>query len=291
MLVYDFVTGRDWQTVGGFTIVFLSILSLLVICQPASAQIIDCTESRQGGVYQVYLDEPSYTADAVESDEDLQNLMGRLVFRLSSVLEGVMEDMGITVPCVISYCEGRKPRGVSDFNKDMVEKLHSRDVILEVWGSLDTRTEESDSLLHEARIYYLLIPVWIETYGRPVQPGMQFAEYTSGSSSTAGKHLDLLQDAPEMRIFVEIGIGINLLLNEEYDEARKFLCSARLQLEQFLRSALPDGPSERETALIEYVDQVARQTVSMAKSNPHYQDALRLIADDAECPCLKGSDQ
>ncbi len=282
MIGYRCSKRRRRRSIFGLTAICAALLCFMVISRQAKSDIIDCSESHQGGVYQVYVDEPNCDPDVIGSDTELQNLMGGLVFHLNSTLEGIMEDIGVAAPYAINYCEGRQPRGISDFDKDMVETLDSQDVVLEVWSTLESRTVGADSLVYEAIVHYLLIPVWREKYEDPVQPGVQLAKYTSGSVSGSAGHLDLLKGAPELQIFATICIGRNLLLNEQYDAAREFLCAAKCRLE-----ALMQNPSSKEKALIDYVDQLARRVVTEAKNNPDYNSGLKLVEDE-KCPCLNG---
>jgi hypothetical protein len=258
-----------------------------MIFQCGLSQIIDCPKSLQGGIYQVYLDEPYYSADSVTTSSDLQILMDRLVFHMSSTMVGVIEDMGVTAPCAVIYCPGRKPQSTTIFNNDLVERLHTQDVVLEVWGSVESKKNESDELLHEARLHYLLIPVWVENSNNPLQPGIQSIEYKGNPQSGAEEALDLIEEAPEMHVFLKIGIGYNLLLNKEYNDARKLLCAASVELEEIINSKPPGDQSEKEKKLLEFVNQVASETVTSAKNDSNYNGALKLLKDNAACPCIQ----
>lgn len=256
------------------------IVLLLLISTSDLGQIIDCSETHQTGIYKIYLDELYYDK-SIASGEDLDIPQRRLSAELEIILRDITLGLEDTVHCAVSYCQGRKPLGTTNFNRALVNKLHSQDVILEVWGVLSTVKNESGESSYEAHIYYLLVPVWVESSNSLIQPGFQEEKYIG--TATSDNPLDLLQNAPEIKIFTTICIGKNLLLNKEYVKALELLNKAKSQLDDYITSKKSNSsyePSDREKALIEYVNQIVRQTLSEAKESGKPIAGIALIKDD-----------
>ena len=256
---------------------------LLAACLPSQGQIIDCAATYSSDSYVVYLDELSIASASLKADQQLRVLMQQLKFTMGGFLEGVVTELGSASPCVVNFCEGRKPRNVSDFDRPLIQKMDNQGVILEVWGMLDKKTSSGINTAH-ANIYCLLVPVWIKTSGQQHQPGVQVVEYVSRGSGSLDENLDSLANKPQLRIFVEAGVGINKLLNKEYDDARTSICAALGHMDAYLASK-GSVPSAKEQALVEYLKLAAKETIQQANKDPHYTGGLQLLDENAECHC------
>jgi hypothetical protein len=169
-----------------------------------------------------------------------------------------------------------------------VEELHEGNVILEIWGRQQTVTVSPDSTLQQIRIGYVLIPVLADPDANASRSGVQLIDYTGVPESGQAAPVEFLEHARELHAFVKIGVGINLLLNHQYDLARRCLCEAKIQFEECLNLSSADGPSPRQVALLNYVELVAQEVLVRAKQDPSYEGGLLLVPDDLECPASEG---
>ena len=266
----------SWMAVGATVAVIFSLLTV----QPGEAQTIDCVESLSGGIYQIYLDELDYTKEGLQKDPQLQNLMQRLYFKLRTNAKGLTLS-STPVPLALAFCKGRKPKGEASFNKRMVESLDDRDVILELWGLLDGKQLDDQVSNRNASICFVLVPVLLDEYQNPFQPGLQFVTYPKAPDVASGELINLLEQSLELETFAAIGIGVNLLKNRKYDEAMKYICKARILLQPMVES----GEKESRKALMDYVEETARQIIVKARGDANYTGALiELVDPDNPCP-------
>jgi len=260
------------------------LLVLIMMTPPAGSQTIDCTAGSQGGNFQVYLYELAFANDSLKKDDQLQNLMKRLSFKLRSRVD-ILKHEAIPVPILVAYCEGRKPAGEGEFSKRLVESLDDNDVILELWGQLDGFNDDGSISRRTARIYYVLVPVLLDQFQNPDKPGMQLVKYPKSTEATV-ELVDLLEQSQEMEAFVAVGVGINLLRSKRYDDAMKYLCKAQCILQQ----GGPLQPDASRQALLQYVAQSASRTIGQARSDSGYQGALKDLIDESNpCPCERRS--
>jgi hypothetical protein len=255
-------------------------LLLVLMTVPVGSQTIDCSASASGENYQVYLDELTFAREVLKNDSQLQNLMARLSFKLRSRMDTLRQETG-PVPIVVDFCAGRKPEGEAIFTRRLVESLDDNEVILELWGQLDGQSTNGTIVHRTARIFYVLVPVLLEEFGNPLKPGMQLVEYPK-SPAADRELIDLLEQSGEIEAFVAVGVGVNLLRNNQYDQAMRFLCKAQclLQLED------PQQPAPSRQELQNFIQQSARRTIESAGADSSYQGALKDLVDPSSpCPC------
>ena len=73
-------------------------------------------------MYQVYVDELSYTKASLEADPVLEQLMRRLSFKLGSNVEAVTLER-IPVSLAFAFCENRKPSSATQFNESLMKNF------------------------------------------------------------------------------------------------------------------------------------------------------------------------
>ena len=264
---------------------FTAAVLLVAGAARAEAQLVDCSGSLSGGnVFQVYLDELSYTKATLKSDPVFEQLARRLSFKLGSNVEAVTLER-IPVPLAFAFCEERKPSGTAQFRKSLIDALDDDSVILELWGQLDATEVNQTITERKAKIGYVLIPVLLEDYDRLRNTGFQFVEYPKDQPAT-GELVDLMERSVELEAFVAVGVGVDLFREAKYDEALGYLCRAKILLEQG-PVGIPDG---QRTALVDYISGKARQTVAKARTGSDYQRALVELVDPAD-PCPQGSEE
>lgn len=232
-------------------------LSTLICCAvvlfsslPCRGQLIDCGGVSSLSGAKVLLD------DIVFEDESpgFQQAMGRLRFQLETALEELRLESVMDLK--VLRCKGRRPSGEADFTPALVSVLDSRNVVLEVWGSIMPDTNSGTGC--QALVGYALIPVRL----RERASGVYEVEY---QSSAQGSHrvLDIFRQAIELQAFTAISIGLHNLESKNYDRARAVLCRA----ESLLRKTRPNE--------LQYVQRLGREVVRMAKQDPGYIGLLK----------------
>lgn len=246
------------------------------------SQLIDCSGGSSGSSdHQIYLNELAFAKTSLEEDPALQRLMRRLSFKLGSNIEAItLEDSPVTL--AFAFCEDRSPSSAAQFTESLLEGLNDDSVVLELWGQLDGKIEEGVVSDRKATIGYVLIPVLIEDFRNLRPMGFQFVEYPKDAAAS-GELIDLLQQSVELEAFVAVGIGVDLLHNDEPSKAMSYLCWAKGLLE-----SSPVGIAESQrSALLEYLAEKTQETLEVAEQGSAIDRAYAeiLAADD---PCSGG---
>jgi hypothetical protein len=232
------------------------------------AQFPDCPAGAEG--YKVFVDEV-FLASSSPPNSSTQQLLNRLRAKLKT--DFVALKATSPLPLSVVQCDGRRPAGESNFRTAVVDGLNSRNVLMEVWGSVDT----ADASGADASIGFVLIPV---RKARDL-PGLYTIRYTT---RTAGSDalLGLIGGAPETRAFLDIATGVKAYKEKRYNETYDSLCRARVSVAE-LRG---EGIVNERPALLKYVQGLAAETVREAIRDTAYQQRLRLInPDDAAQIC------
>jgi hypothetical protein len=241
------------------------VRALLVVLSAASglmAQFPDCPSAPEG--YKVFVDEV-FLADSSAANPATQQLLNRLRAKLKT--DFVALKATSPLPLSVVQCDGRRPTGESNFRAAVVDGLNSRNVLLEVWGSVDT----ADTSGADASIGFVLIPV------RKAKDlsGLYNIRYTTRAAGVDGL-LGLIGGAPETRAFFDIASGVKAYKERRYNEAYDCLCRAKTTVAD-LRG---QGVGTEQAALMSYVQDLATKTVREAIADSTYQQRLRLINPD-----------
>lgn len=241
-----------------------AVLALAVpVATPARAQIVDCAGLSAVSGYKVLLDDLVFAGEGAPS-ASLEPVMDRLRFRLETALQALRLDPQTRLK--VLRCAGRKPRGEADFDSSLVRVLDSREVVLEVWGSVVPREGGGAAPGCEALIGYALIPVRSREGGAGAVPGVFEAMYESDLTSPASRLLDLFKDAPELPAFSALSVGVDQLEARQYDLARSSLCRAEILLAQRRPAGDP---------LVAHAGRLAREVVTAARRDSGYNGILR----------------
>ncbi len=196
--------------------------------------------------------------------------MDRLSWKLQTKRESILTESR-TLRSVIVTCPERRPSDGSEFGKSIVDALNSRDVVLEVWGTLDATKEKDKIRNKEARIRYLVIPLRHYT----VMDGIYLVSYFRESLGSTSDFIDMLDQAAEFDALLAVGIGVKSLRARNYDLSLQCLRTAKLKLEDIARKRPGFATSQRE--LSDYIDNAVRDCIKAAKDDPDYRGAIRLI--------------
>lgn len=253
---------------------------MLLAALPARADLIDCSgSSGQENIYQVYIDELNYASTGLVNDPELNQLMQLLSFKLETKIQEMLVADG-HVPLAFAYCDERRPAGSGSFDSSLVEHLDDQQVILEVWGMLDADEGETGITARRAQIGYVLVPVLSDLPEHQRSLGFQYVDYSSDAQDE-GQIIDVLEQSAELRAFVSLGLGLNLLANERYDEALTYLCRALVYLD-LESQEIEEGRREELTA---YIEQKTRDLIADAgaAADPHETSVLMFLEPDNPC--------
>lgn len=253
----------------------------LIVKAPVHAEIVDCSGVTTTSGYKILLDELSYSRDIFSSDNELRLFLERLRFKLQTKLESLRLEE--TTRLNVLQCRGRRPVDESEFSRGIVDALNSRDVLIEVWGTLDANVEDHEIRDRVALIGYAVIPVRYYENASATLPGIYIVRYSKQSFGPTKAFLDMLGQAIEFDAFTAVAFGVKSFKVHNYDQALQYLCKADILLNESTRQ--PSGESDpKRKALIAYVRRVAGDCVSAARADPNYQGAIRLLLKNGPCP-------
>jgi len=233
------------------SVVLLAIFSFSSL--PCRSQLIDCRGLGTLDGAKVLLDDIVFTGEP----PGLQQAMGRLRFQLETALQAMRLEP--TMDLKVLRCVGRRPQGEADFTPAMVSVLNTRNVVLEIWGSVMPATSAGGKGC-EALVGYALIPV----RSRERTSGVYEVEYQSSVSAPGSGALDIFRQAHELQGFTAISIGLHNLEAGNYDRARAALCRAKFLLQK-----------TQSGKMIEYVQRLGHEVIEIAKRDPAYTGLLR----------------
>jgi hypothetical protein len=261
--------------VGGLRFLALpAVVALLWLCPPAAgAQMVACAGVAEQG-FKVLLSDISEVGASSASP-----LMQPLIHRVTANLEQLQVETGLSLKVI--RCPKRRPNDPSDFRRPIVQQLNSRQVVLEIWGTTTQATDPGGELYHEASIGYALIPVRLHELDAQEPPGAFMVPRRTKSVSSVDELLLLVDQAGELAAYTAASAGARLLRVPDYDQARLHLCRAEALLLRFL----DDGSRPGDQALLAYVQQLAGETVELARKDPQYQGALKDLPLDTTGGC------
>src|SRR6202011_2446335 len=128
------------------------------------------------------------------------------VLRLTAVLQTQVEEITveeggaiIPVPCI-----GRRPLGAADFNQNVVELLNDRNVVLEIWGSID---DGSGNAAQQAQLQFVLVPVRYYEHFKNNSQAMDGVYLILYAPMSAGSALALFERSNELRASVALSMA------------------------------------------------------------------------------------
>lgn len=200
----------------------VAALALLVVTA-ARAELKTC-DGADVDVLKVYADGMQTTPSAatLSGAEDLKS---RLRFLLEHRV-AELSDSGIDLDLVVVPCEERVPGSRADFTEGLIRDMNRNNIVMEVWGTLDSVTDEPDSAPRpKATLSFLLVPYEKDDEA----PGGFFVRaYDLGVSGEA--LLDLLNEASDLDALVALSAALKLTKQGESDRAFKAWCTADVLL-------------------------------------------------------------
>jgi hypothetical protein len=237
------------------------LVAVLGMAASASAQISTCpavtdTSSRT----KILLDD-------IVGVSSSQNLLQALTSRLDANLEQIQAELGVDLK--IFPCEKRRPSGPSDFNREAVQQLSFRGVLMEVWGTTAEVKDEKGQPLNEASVGYMIVPVRLDEFQSQRAPGAFIIAERARPSQVVDDMLRLVDQGGRLPAYATLAVGSRSLRSSQWNEARRQLCAAATQFAR-LKSSRPD-----DAALARYAEQLAADVVARARNDPAYSGFLK----------------
>jgi len=248
---------------------FHGIALLLIGTWPATsgAQLLACPNVASNKDRKVVLDAVYLNTSAAGSSAAVstQRLKAKLQEQLSQL------NADIEVPTTVVECKARRPSDPSDFTLAQVQAYNNNRVVLEMWGALSGKPSNPTV---NATVGYTIVPLRYYAYFKtaapaPRIPGVYFADYTVRTEKLEA----LVDQSNELKIYASVGLGLKMLKEESFDEAKKSFCRASA----LLRPAAGKTLDQDHKALQEYVDRMTGATVDNALGSSSYNGPLKRI--------------
>lgn len=266
---------------------FLLAVVALSVARVAEAQIAPCNGVQDPGS-KILLDA------IVASTPGAENLLQPLASRLDAGLVQVQTELGIDLNLKVLPCANRKPMGLADFTRSVVDQLNVRNVVMEVWGVTTEVKDAQGRQFHEASVGYVLVPVRLNELQTQRPPGAFVIPYRARTSDPAADLLRLVDQSGRLAAYATLAAGSRSLraaqdsaagrrprntAEDEWASARKRLCAA-----QSLFSSFKPPPAPSDMQLADYARTLAAQTITGAKADQRYTGSLKVQPENLPCP-------
>jgi hypothetical protein len=188
-------------------------------------------------------------------------------------------------------CRERWPEGPEAFTLSLSRNLLDQDVLIELWGV----TEADLALIH-----YVVLPVRLR--GGQDLPGVYPSAY---SLDPQGGVSAVFRNARELKAFSSLALGFRALeraraaaLSDTSDklarsvrlnDARSYFCVAERLLQEAEAASGEFGPDARQwQALIALATDSAAEAARLARADPDYVGALKLLPEELLDSCQPG---
>jgi hypothetical protein len=246
---------------------YMALLVIGTLPATSSAQLLGCPNVVSNNDRKVVLDAIylSTSASGPSASLPTQRLRAKLQEQLSQL------NADIDVPTTVVECKRRKPSDPSDFTEAQVRTFNSNRVVLEMWGTLSGKPSKSTV---NATVGYAVVPLRYYEYFKASAPGTRipgvyFADYTVRTE----KLESLVDQSNELKIYASVGLGLKMLKEESFDEAKKSFCRASA----LLRPAAGKTLDQDHKDLQQYVDRMTGVTVDNALGSSSYNGPLKRI--------------
>ncbi len=250
----------------------LAIAAIVAVVGPSGADMPPCTAVQNQVGNKVLLD-------------DVRPLPGAELETFQNDLEGFLDfrfgQLALEEGLAFVRCPERFPRGESDFDRNDIDWLSRRRVLMEVWGNTRLGPEHGGERPRIATLSCALIPLY-----KFRDPGLALPMVYQSShqvrSDAAPENL-FFDQAEDLSAFALIGAGIRLLkLLKDYDRALPKLCEGQ----RLLTSQGQPAANTPKGKLLRYVRKLAAETIRDAKADTSYHGDLRIVPDSiATHPC------
>jgi hypothetical protein len=261
----------------------LMALSLALPWRPGHAALVDCQPA--AGRFTVFLSEPS--GPLFSQPGQLREFLQQLQFELDQNRDARwVLSPGTDVRFVA--CPGRAPAlDGQDFGREIVDALHTRRVLLEVWGQLSSSPGADGRPQPAAQMNYLLVPLQQAANEQSAggSAALQRLRYPEAGAAPTSDPVLLIARPADIDAFVASAFGMKLLRERSYELAHRNLCRAGQLLAAIARRPLAGRSKEDLARLREQVRAAAGQAVAQARADANYPRLGLLRLREPARPC------
>lgn len=256
--------------------------ALSCLAAGAGAAIVDCQPV--AGRFTVFLSEPS---GGLLNEAKTREFLQKLQFELDQNRDGQWVRSPSTDVRFVA-CFGRAPAlDGQDFKPALVDELHTRRVLLEVWGLLGSEPAAGGAAQPSAQMNYLLVPLQqqaaLQQQGLPA--ALQRLRYPEPGAAAVQDPVQLIARPLDIDAFVAAAFGFKLLRERNHELAYSNLCRAHSLLERVARRGLSGRARTDVAELRDFVRLSAGQALSQAFADPRYPATGVLRLQQPEQPC------
>jgi hypothetical protein len=247
------------------------------------AQIVECTPKIGG--FSVFLSRPANWQNVFKNETQLTDFLEELQFRLDQKEDGAWVNApGASVQFVICYNRSPKLDNDDDFAPTIIENMHNKRVLLEIWGKLNEESAGGDGKI-TAQMNYLLVPVKFAVNRQEMKVNaLQRLLYSDDAKASADSFANLISGARDIDAFVAAAFGFKLLREHDYILAHSNLCHASGLLREASKRTTLARARQNIDALRQEVNQSASRAISEAKKDPKFAASILSIQNPNE-PC------
>lgn len=261
----------------------LLMLLLALLGGPARAALVDCQPA--AGRFTVFLSEPS--GSLFSRPDELRRFLQQLQFELDQNRDARwVLSPGTDVRFVA--CPGRVPAlDGQDFGREIVDALHTRRVLLEVWGQLSSGPGADGRPQLQAQLNYLLVPLQqaLNEQAGTGSAALQRLRYPEAGAVPTSDPVLLVARPADIDAFVASAFGMKLLRERSFELAHRNLCRAGQLLAAIARRPLVGRSKDDLARLREQVRAAAGQAVAQAKADANYPKLGLLRLREPAQPC------
>jgi hypothetical protein len=243
------------------------LATILVSPTSVSAQLRGCPEVAGSNDRKVVLD--AVYREAGSSGQLTSLPTQRLRAKLQEQLSQLTAD--VDVPTTVVECKNRVPSAAADFSEEQVRAYNSNRVVLEMWGLI---AGKAGAQKVNATVGYAVVPLRYYEFFKATAPtaripGVYFADYSVRTENLES----LVEQSNELKIYASVGLGLKMLKEESFDQAKKSFCRASMMLRPPAGKTLDRDHKE----LQEYIDRMTGVTVDNALNSTAYSGPLKRI--------------
>jgi len=230
----------------------LTLIRFCLIPLSCSAQLIPCQPVTSVTGYKILLDELRLHDKNLASQKEA--IMDLLFFNM----ENQLSPSWAPIRCDQDH---RSPAGEQSFDTNTITRLAERDVILEIWGDINST---SDILLN-----YVLYPV------APVANPFIRRRYSPADLKSGIDVADWLGRLDEWKGYALLARAVR----KEKKTALSFddTVADLQEASSLLKARYGPSPTRPESALLRFAERTRCQTIDAARQNPHYTGGLKAI--------------
>jgi hypothetical protein len=254
-------------------LILFGCLLEIAFCGLLYAQsLMSCTGIDQTADLKVVVDKLEYMSETGETKMLTKEYEFDFLLDLRSRLQNLFP--GTQIQPVL--CANRSPKfDGSDFMPDLVETLNNRNVLVEVWGTINSGKQSGVHTLG-AKILIIIIP--IRYYEQNAQLAFHMLSYPKAERGDLEIASRKLVFGTEFDVYTSIAYGMKELKNRSYDKAKKYFSNASIKWKKALeKGTLAETATDKEL-ILEYIKQMEQKTITSAAADPNYRGDLAAVS-------------